>query len=335
MLDDHTVVFMIADVSGKGIPAALFMMTAKATIKDMAERGYPANKVLEAANDKLCEGNETGMFVTACVGILDLRTGKLQMANAGHNPPLVKHSGGSFEYLKLKPGFVLAGMEGMHYRLNEYGLHAGDRIFLYTDGVTEATNGDKCLYGEERLKAFMNAHADLPAKDLIHNLKDDIDLFVGDAPQFDDITMLMFDYCGGTAMEEKKTFPADVNALPDVQSFFEGALEKVACPAKTQIAISVAVEEVFVNIAHYAYPEGNGDVTVVFSFEPESRTATLEIRDHGLPFDPLKQKEPDITLSAEERGIGGLGIFITRKTMDSVSYRYENDENILTMRKTL
>ena len=335
LLDDYTIAFLIADVSGKGIPAALFMMTAKTTIKDLAERGLPVNEIFREANEKLCKGNEAGMFVTACMGILDLRTGKLQLANAGHNPPLMKHKNGTFEYLRVKPGFVLAGMEGVSYRLNEYILHPGDRIFFYTDGVTEATNGEKQLYGEDRLRIFVNSHAELAAKELLHGLKADIDLFVGDAPQFDDITMLMFDYLGGTAVKEKRIFPADINALPDVQGFFEGMLEQLACPMKTQIAISVAIEEIFVNIAHYAYPSGDGKAVACFAFDPESRTATFEFRDQGIPFDPLKQKEPDITLSADERDIGGLGILITRKTMDRVAYRYENGENILTMWKTI
>ena len=335
MLNDYMIAFLIADVSGKGIPAALFMMTAKTTVKDLAERGLPVNEILSEANEKLCKGNDAGMFVTACMGILDLRTGKLQFANAGHNPPLMMHNDGGFEYLRVKPGFVLAGMEGVKYCLNEYTLRKGDRIFFYTDGVTEATNGQKQLYGEERLKAFMNAHSELDANKLLNDLKADIDLFVGNAPQFDDITMLMFDYLGGVSMKEEKTFPADINALSEVQGFFEGLLEQLACPMKTQIAVSVAIEEIFVNIAHYAYPSGDGTAAVGFAFDPESRTATFVFRDQGIPFDPLKQQTPDITLSAEKRGIGGLGIFITRKTMDSVDYRYENGENILTMKKNI
>ncbi len=193
-LDDHTVAFLIADVSDKGIPAALFMMTAKTTIKDLAERKLPVNEILCAANNKLCEGNDEAMFVTACMGIFDLNTGKLQFANAGHNPPLIRHGDGSFEYIKLKGGMVLAGMEDTVYPLNEYELLPGDRIFLYTDGVTEATNADKELYGEDRLRSFVNANEALPAKELLTLLKADIDDFVGEAPQFDDITMLMFDY---------------------------------------------------------------------------------------------------------------------------------------------
>lgn len=136
-------------------------------------------------------------------------------------------------------------------------------------------------------------------------------------------------------MKEERVFPADVDALPEVQGFLEGLLEQLACPMKTQIAVSVAIEEIFVNIAHYAYPEGGGTAEVGFAFDPESRTATFVFRDQGIPFDPLQQELPDLTLSVEERGIGGLGILITRKTMDSVTYRYENGENVLTMQKTI
>ena len=134
------------------------------------------------------------MFVTAWMGILDLTTGQVQFANAGHNPPLVKHADGSFEYLKTRAGFVLAGMEGIRYRLGEITLQPGDRIFLYTDGVTEATDARNALYGEARLHAFLNRHAMLEATAMLPALKADIDAFVGEAPQFDDITMLMLDY---------------------------------------------------------------------------------------------------------------------------------------------
>ena len=193
-LSDTKVAFLAADVSGKGIPAAMFMMTAKTIIKNLAETGIPVNEIFTKANEKLCENNEADMFVTAWMGILDLETGKLQFANAGHNPPLLKQANGEFTYLKSRPGFVLAGMDGIRYRAGELTLSPGDRVFLYTDGVTEATNGDNQLYGEERLLDFMNRSSDKKGVTLLPALKDNIDKFVGDAPQFDDITMLIFDY---------------------------------------------------------------------------------------------------------------------------------------------
>ena len=336
-LSENTIAFLAADVSGKGIPAAMFMMTAKTIIKDLAERGLAVNEIFTLANEKLCENNESGMFVTAWMGILDLTTGNIQFANAGHNPPLLKRADGSFEYLKTRAGFVLAGMEGIRYRAGDLTLKPGDRLFLYTDGVPEATNTDNQLYGEDRLLAFMNQNASMEATDLLPALKANIDEFVGEAPQFDDITMLMFDYKPGKrgAQMTNQTFPAKTDALPDVLGYVEQALERFECPMKIQMALCVAIEEVFVNVAHYAYGDGEGDMDLGIGFDEESRVITFRMADKGVPFDPLKKPDPDITLSAEERDIGGLGIFITKKTMDSISYAYENGENILTMTKKL
>ena len=336
-LSDTTVAFLAADVSGKGIPAAMFMMTAKTIIKDLAESGMAVNDIFTKANEKLCENNESGMFVTAWMGILDLTTGNVQFANAGHNPPLLKRADGTFEYLKTRAGFVLAGMEGVRYRVGELTLNPGDRLFLYTDGVPEATNAENKLYGEDRLLAFMNQNASMEATKLLPALKANIDEFVGEAPQFDDITMLMFDYKpkeGGTQMTNK-TFPAKTEALSDVLGYVEQTLENLECPMKTQMAICVAIEEVFVNVAHYAYGDGQGDMELAIGFEKESRTITFRMADKGIPFDPLQKPDPDITLPAEEREIGGLGIFIAKKTMDSICYAYENGENILTMTKKI
>ena len=336
-LNDSTVAFLAADVSGKGIPAAMFMMTAKTIIKDLAESGMAVNDIFTKANEKLCENNESGMFVTAWMGILDLESGRLQFANAGHNPPILKRVDGSFEYLKTRAGFVLAGMEGIRYRVGELTLSPGDRLFLYTDGVPEATDADNKLYGEDKLLTFMNQNATVDALALLPALKANIDAFVGDAPQFDDITMLMLDYKsykGGEHMTNR-TFDAKTEALSDILGFVDEMLEKYECPMKVQMSVCVAIEEVFVNVARYAYENGDGDVTLGIGFDAESRTLTFRMTDRGVPFDPLQKSDPDITLSAEEREIGGLGIFITKKTMDSVEYAYENGENILTMMKKI
>ena len=336
-LNENTVAFLVADVSGKGIPAAMFMMTAKTIIKDLAESGMPVNEIFTKANEKLCENNESGMFVTAWMGILDIPSGKMQFANAGHNPPLLKRASGSFEYLKTRAGFVLAGMEGIRYKAGELTLNPGDRLFLYTDGVPEGTNSNNELYGENRLIDFMNNNQHVQATELLPDIKNSIDEFVGEAPQFDDITMLMFDYKrkkGGEFMISK-TFPAKTEVLTDVLAFAEQLLEKYECSMKQQTAICVALEEVFVNVARYAYGDAGGNVIFNISFNEQTRKVIFQMIDEGVPFDPLKKPDPDITLSAEEREIGGLGIFITKKTMDEVTYRYENGKNILTMIKTI
>ncbi|MGN1339501.1 MAG: PP2C family protein-serine/threonine phosphatase [Oscillospiraceae bacterium] len=194
MVDDSHMAVVMADVSGKGVPAALFMVIAKTLLKNYAQSGAQPSDVFTTVNRLLCDGNDAGLFVTAWLGVLELTTGKLTYVNAGHNPPLIRQNGGEFTYLKSRAGFVLAGMETIKYRQNEITIAPGDRLFLYTDGVTEATNSQKQLYGEERLSAFMNSHTGENAEEILHDLKTDIYAFQGEAPQFDDITMLMLDY---------------------------------------------------------------------------------------------------------------------------------------------
>lgn len=195
-VDEDNLAFLIADVSGKGIPAAMFMMQSKTIIKSCAETGMSVEEIFIHANEKLCEGNDAGMFVTAWMGILNVKTGSVFFANAGHNPPLVKYADGTYEYLKTRAGFVLAGMEGIRYKKNEIQLAPGDTIYLYTDGVTEATDINEQLYGEERLSIILEKYKNADVKTVCDEVKKDVDVFVGEAPQFDDITMLALRYNG-------------------------------------------------------------------------------------------------------------------------------------------
>ena len=194
MLDDHTFGFLIADVSGKSIPGAMFMMTSKAVIKSLAESGLPPDEVFTQANEKLCEGNDAEMFVTAWLGYLDLETGLVRVANAGHNPPLLIR-GGKAGYVMLKPGLMLAGMDGMIYKEQSVQLQKGDVLYLYTDGVTEAMNIDEEQYGEDRLQALLSSDETCPAV-ICAGVSADIVKFTAGAEQSDDITMLCIRYDG-------------------------------------------------------------------------------------------------------------------------------------------
>lgn len=194
LVDDDHLAVVIADVSGKGVPAALFMVIAKTLIKNHAQNQEAPGTVFTQTNEQLCEGNDAGLFVTGWMGVLEISTGKFVYVNAGHNPPLLKRAGGTFEWLKSRPGFVLAGMEGVRYRENTLQLEPGDRLYLYTDGVTEATNSHEELFGDERLQNALNEYMDLPVEQFLPKIKECIDAFVGDADQFDDITMLALDY---------------------------------------------------------------------------------------------------------------------------------------------
>ncbi|MGI6192175.1 MAG: PP2C family protein-serine/threonine phosphatase [Christensenellales bacterium] len=194
LVDDDHLAVVIADVSGKGVPAALFMVIAKTLIKNHAQNKESPASVFTNTNSQLCEGNDAGLFVTSWMAVLTISTGELSYVNAGHNPPLLKRKNGQYEWLKSRPGFVLAGMEGVRYKEGSITLEDGDRLFLYTDGVTEATDLNKELFGEERLQNALNEKGDAPIRDVLLHVREQIDVFVGEAEQFDDITMLGIEY---------------------------------------------------------------------------------------------------------------------------------------------
>ena len=192
--DSTHLAFLIADVSDKGIPAAMFMMRAKTIIKSLAESGLSVDEIFTRANEKLCEENEAEMFVTAWMAIINTETGEMHFANAGHNPPLICRNNREYEYLKSQAGFVLGGLPGLKYKSVELNLNNGDKLFLYTDGVTEAANTDGELFGETRLNEKLNEIRALSSEDTAKAVADSLEDFTAGAEQSDDITMLTFNY---------------------------------------------------------------------------------------------------------------------------------------------
>ena len=195
MIDDDHLGIVIADVSGKGVPAALFMMISKTVVQNFAMLGISAAEVLKRANDSLCAQNKMEMFVTTWIGILELSTGKMTCASAGHEYPAIYHDG-KFVLFKDKHGFVLGGMEGARYRDYEIQFDKGDKIFVYTDGVPEATSANTELFGTDRMVDALNDKADADPKEILENVRAAVDEFVGNAEQFDDLTMLCLEYKG-------------------------------------------------------------------------------------------------------------------------------------------
>ena len=334
LIDDDHLALVMADVSGKGVPAALFMMVTKILISEIAKTGIPTNEVLSVVNNRICEHNKAEMFVTVWLGILEISTGILRASNAGHEYPAIKRADGKFELFKDKHGFVIGGMDGVKYKEYEVKLSKGDTIFLYTDGVTEATNAKNELFGNDRLVNALNIKSDFKAEELLACVKSEINEFVGEAPQFDDITMMALQYFGGGKMKEL-TIDATVESIDKVTDFVNEQLEAFDCPLKAQTQIDVAIDELFSNIAHYAYNPDVGPATVRIEVEEEPLSVIITFIDNGKPYDPLKKIDPDVTLSAEEREIGGLGIFLVKKTMDDVSYEYKNGQNILRIKKNI
>ncbi len=327
--DDHLAVVM-ADVSGKGVPAALFMMISKTLIKSAAQSGLSPKAVLEKVNNQLCENNEAEMFVTVWIGILEISTGKMKCANAGHEYPAVMRKGGDFELFKDKHGFVLAGMDGARYREYELGLNVGDRIFVYTDGVPEATDASNTLYGTDRMLAALNRAKAGSCRRLLESLHNDVDLFVGSADQFDDITMLCLEIKSGAPEMRELTVTPTSDKVTEITEFLEEILTEANISKKIKSQMDIVTDEIFSNIAQYS-----GATSATVGCMLSENSLTLRFSDNGKPYDPTETPEPDTTLSADERKIGGLGIFMVKKMMDSVSYEYKNGLNILTAVKKI
>ena len=201
LIDDDHLGIVMADVSGKGIPAALFMMASKIILQSCAMLGRSAGEILTKTNEAICSNNQAGMFVTVWVGILEISTGKLTAANAGHEYPALRRANGSFELFRDKHGFVIGGMPGISYREYELHLDPGDKLFLYTDGVPEATNADSELFGTDRMIAALNEEKDQTPKQVLEGVRQAVDSFVQEAEQFDDLTMLCLEYKGDEGNE--------------------------------------------------------------------------------------------------------------------------------------
>ncbi len=194
MIDEDRIALVMADVSGKGVPAALFMVISKTLIKNHMQSGAPVDQVLYTVNNQLCEGNDESLFVTAWIGVVNLKTGEVEFADAGHEFPLLIHTDGTVEEIHPeKKRLPLAAMEEMTYSMDKFTLQKGDKLFLYTDGVPEATSADNELFGMERLTEVLKNRGSEKPEMLLRAVRASVDLFVGDAPQFDDLTMLCFE----------------------------------------------------------------------------------------------------------------------------------------------
>lgn len=333
LLDEKHVVVIVADVSGKGVAAAFFMAIAKTIIRSYASMGLKPEDIFSRANRALCQGNSACLFVTAWLGMLNLESGVLTYVNAGHNPPLLKHAGGEFEYLVSKPNFVLAGFETVKYTQHDVRIEPGAKLYLYTDGVTEATNPDKKLYGEDRLKDYLDAHKD--EDDLVKVLsgvKGDIDDFVGGAEQFDDITMLMLHYRRKVQSDgfKERTFCSVVDEIQPAMNFVEEVLKKAGCTVSVQMRMVMVAEELFTNVCHYAYDDV-GEVNLALKVVQD--IITLRLIDRGRPFDPTKHSEHLSADKYNRADLNGLGIFLVKGLVDTMDYRYDSGRNILTVTK--
>lgn len=327
-LDETRIAFLVADVSGKGITAALYMMTAKGLLKNriLADRDPAA--ALAAANAELCRNNPANMFLTAWVGLLDVNTGHVEYANAGHNPPLVRRADGSVEWLRGKSGPMLAVLGGASYRPRALTLGPGDTLFLYTDGVTEAMDAKGELFGEERLEETLRAAPDGEPASMSRVVRAAVTAFAAGAPAADDLTVLAVQQLE-PPRRVSRSFPATREGLAASSDF----LDEILADADPALASSlhVMLDEIASNVVNYS----GADSFEVAAAVAGGTSARLMVSDNGKPYDPLAHADPDTTLSAKDRPIGGLGILIVKKMADFVFYRREGNRNILTFAKSL
>ena len=335
---DEKLFFCIGDVSGKGVPASLLMAVTRSLFRTVSAHEASPERIVAHINETMSEQNDSLMFVTLFVGVLDLPTGRMRYANAGHDAPLL--IGADVQHLPVDANIPVGVMRDWHFSQQEVCLNPGTTIFLYTDGLNEAENADHGQLGMERVDAVARravAAGHTPPAQLVEMMSRAVHDFVGDAEQSDDLTMLAIEYTKSVRQEifEKSiVLDNDVQQVPQLAAFVDEVCEALHFDMGLAMQMNLAMEEAVVNVMNYAYPAGTAG-TVAISAQANDVRLKFTIRDSGTPFDPTAKEEADTSLSAEERPIGGLGIYLVRQLMDSINYEYADGCNVLTLRKRL
>ena len=316
--------FCVGDVSGKGVTASLVMATIRSLFRSVTAHEEHADRITAQINDALADQNDQNMFVTLFVGVLDMPSGELHYCNAGHNAPVLNG-----EMLPVLPNLPIGVLCGFEYKAQQTKLRYGDLLFLYTDGLTEAENTRHELYGEDRMLAAMKGMQALRPRRIVDEMRSQVAAFVGNAEQSDDLTMLAIRYQIPAIVMRN-----DIQQIPTLAEW----VEWLNVPAELNMPINLALEEAVSNVMLYAYPgrtDGMVFVEYLEMLEPDGKRLIFTISDSGIPFDPTQKEQADITLSAEDRAIGGLGIHLVRQLMDEISYERTDDKNILTLVKSI
>ena len=335
-IENNKLHFIIGDVSGKGVPASLVMSVTCRLFRTVASSVHVPSGIMKALNDALSESNESNMFCTAFVGVMDFDTGILKYCNAGHNPPVIIDAEGNATLLSVIPNLALGIWKDFDFEDQEIKIEKGSNIFLYTDGVNEAENVAKEQYGEERMLQCLAKYHSKSPRIIVEEILKEIKNHATGAEQNDDITILC---CKLTLNEDiapdcelvMRNDTADIMLMAE---FVEGLSEKYQLPMDVGFSLNLALEEAVANVMKYAYPEGETH-DIVLSVKLIDNRLIFKLIDTGKPFDPTIVPDADVNLSAEDRQIGGLGIFLVRQIMDSVEYRRIDGKNILTMIKLL
>lgn len=331
-LNDDKLCFVIGDVSGKGVPASLFMAVTKTLLKASSHEGIEPDQILARVNNELCADNDSGMFVTAFLGIIHIPSGQVACSNAGHNLPFILRRDGSLEKLPRTPGMALGVMEDIPYGPHGFRVGPGDTILLYTDGITEAMNRQGEMFGDRRLENILSGCVESSASEITARVKDAVFAFADGAEQSDDITVLALKniYRGKLRLTIKNRLEEITRLAKEIERFVESRL----LPGKLAFQLNLAVEEIVTNSIKYGYDD-QGEHQIELVLETKEGAVLVTVIDDGRQFNPLEAPEADTSLSAEDRPVGGLGIHLVRQIMEDVEYRRENSRNILTMKKII
>lgn len=328
--------FCIGDVSGKGVPAALIMSVTQTLFRHVATREDNPARIMEHMNEMACRNNPQNIFVTLFIGVLDLLTGHLRYCNAGHDVPFCIQ-GQTAEPLETTANIPIGLFDDFDYQMQNATMLPGSTLFLYTDGLTEARNAGRRLFGHKRLTELMAHCAEKNPQEIVSTVIAEVEQFAGPTEQSDDLTLLVIRYTpteDTLTLDEQLTLSNDVKEVARLSTFIKDIMTRIGIGKPLAPKLRLALEEAVVNAMEYAYPAGiKGNVTVRTTFDGER--LRLIISDSGIAFNPTEAVKADTTLSAEERPIGGLGILLMRELMDFINYERIDGRNILTLTKKI
>ena len=333
---ENKLYFCIGDVSGKGVPASLVMAVTRSLFRSVSSRETSPRRIVAQMNDSMSETNENNMFVTFFVGVLDLCNGHLRYCNAGHNAPVLMSSGKA-ALLDTIPNLPLGVLRGYSYKEQETSLLTNDGLFLYTDGLTEAENSNHELFGNGRMLQVVSEHCEDKAETQLKSMVTSVKEHTGDCDASDDLTMMIVRFTNPSPFSRSERYLVlqnEISQIPKLAAFIDEVAKEAKMDQTRTMSLNLAMEEAVSNIILYAYPEGTeGQVEVKVVIKEDRLDFTLT--DSGVPFDPTLAHMPDLTLDASERPIGGLGIYLVRTIMDSVTYERLDGKNVLSMTKKL
>jgi sigma-B regulation protein RsbU (phosphoserine phosphatase) len=338
MIDERLFGFVVADVSGKGVPAALLMAVAKTLLKANAQATTSTARIIERTNNELSHNNPDCMFVTAFFSIIDTKTGVMTYTNAGHNPPFLMLPDGPVKPLNEVHGPMIGVMEGMTYEQAEVRLGVDDKLVLYTDGITEAFNANGQAFGDDRLPELLRRSGNLGTKYLVDTIVREVDEFSGDAEQSDDITVFCLRYVAWEEREDSARIELHLtNEIREIDRALMALNEfsdRYDLPQDVRNDVGVVLDDLLNNVITYAF-EDQEDHLIEVTLAADKQRLIVTVSDDGVEFDPFLRSEPDIESDIEDRQVGGLGIHLVRNLMDDLSYRRIGGRNVTTLMKRM